>query len=110
MSLANLILAVSLLKIHSCKYFESSDVIIAKRKSLWKVYYVLSSSFLVYSTFSPGQFYPADFRKKDYFFGPKLQLMLKKDEMVSSGAPRCTNRADKNSNIIRLVTIIIMLL
>ena len=36
--------------------------------------------------------------------------MLKKDEMVSSGAPTCTNRADKNSDIIRLVTIIIMLL
>ena len=39
-----------------------------------------------------------------------LQLVLKKDDMVSSGAPGCTNRADKNSNIIRLVTIIIMLL
>ena len=30
--------------------------------------------------------------------------------MVNCGAPGCTNRADKNSNIITLVTIIIMLL
>ena len=37
--------------------------------------------------------------------------MLEKDEMVSCGAPGCTNRADKNSNVILiLVTIIIMLL
>ena len=30
--------------------------------------------------------------------------------MVSCGAPGCTNQADKNSNILTLVTIIIMLL
>ena len=36
--------------------------------------------------------------------------MLKKDKKASCGAPVCTNRADKNSNIIILVTIIKMLL
>ena len=36
--------------------------------------------------------------------------MLKKDKIVNCGAPECTSRADKNSNIITLVTIIIMLL
>ena len=30
--------------------------------------------------------------------------------MASCGAPGCKNRADKNSNIITLVTIILMLL
>ena len=35
--------------------------------------------------------------------------MLKKDKMVSCGAPGYTNRADNNSNIITLVTITIML-
>ena len=30
--------------------------------------------------------------------------MLKKDKMVSCEAPGCTNRADKNSNIITLVS------
>ena len=37
-------------------------------------------------------------------------LALKKDKMVSCGAPGCTNRVDKNSNIITLVAVIIMLL
>ena len=36
--------------------------------------------------------------------------MLKKDNMVSCGAPGDTNRADKNYNIIALVTMIMMLL
>ena len=34
--------------------------------------------------------------------------MLKKDKMVSCAEPGCTNQADKNSNIITLVTIIII--
>ena len=32
--------------------------------------------------------------------------MLKKDKMVCCGAPGCTNWADKNSNIITLVSYI----
>ena len=36
--------------------------------------------------------------------------MLKKDKMVICRATGCTNRADKNSNIIILVTIIIIML
>ena len=36
--------------------------------------------------------------------------MLKKDKMVICGASGCTNRADKNSNIITLVTLIIVVL
>ena len=35
---------------------------------------------------------------------------LKKGKMVSCGVPECTSQADKNSNVITLVTIIIMLL
>ena len=35
--------------------------------------------------------------------------MLKKDKMVSWGGPGCTNRAEKNSDIITLVAIIILL-
>ena len=36
--------------------------------------------------------------------------MIKKNEMLSCGAPVCTNPAEKNSNIITLIPIIIMLL
>ena len=36
--------------------------------------------------------------------------MLKKDKMVSCGAPSLKNWAEKNSNIITLVTIIIVVL
>ena len=35
---------------------------------------------------------------------------VKKDEIVSCGTPGLTNRSDKNSNIVTLITIIIMLL
>ena len=35
--------------------------------------------------------------------------MLKRDKMIDCGVSGCTNRADKNSNIIRLVIIIILL-
>ena len=35
---ANFIFVVSHLKIYSFKYFESSDVLVAKKKSLLKVY------------------------------------------------------------------------
>ena len=37
-------------------------------------------------------------------------MLKKKDKMVSCGVLGCTNQADKNSNIITFVTIIIMLL
>ena len=37
-------------------------------------------------------------------------LCLKKDKMIICGGPGCINRADKNSNITLLATIIIMLL
>ena len=40
----------------------------------------------------------------------QLPTRVKKDKMVSCGAPRRTNWADNNSNITILVTIIIMLL
>ena len=39
-------------------------------------------------------------------FCPKL----KKNKMASCGVPGCTNRANKNSNIITLATILTMLL
>ena len=38
-----------------------------------------------------------------------LTHVKKKDKMDSCGAPRCTNRADKNSNKITLVTTMIIL-
>ena len=39
-----------------------------------------------------------------------LQANLKEEKMASCRAPECTNRVDKSSNIITLVTITIMLL
>ena len=39
-----------------------------------------------------------------------LTSVKKKDEIVSCGKPGLTNRSDKNSNIVTLITIIIMLL
>ena len=35
-----------------------------------------------------------------------VSIRVKKDKMIGSGALGCANRADKNSNIITLVTII----
>ena len=60
------------------KYFESSDVIVVKEKSLLKIFSILM-----------------------------FWLMLKK-WLNGSRATGCKNRADDNSSIIILVTIIIM--
>ena len=67
----------------SIKYFKTSDVIVIKKKSLFKVFIV--SVILMF------------------------KLVLKKDKMVCCRPHGGTNRASKNSDIITLVTIIIML-
>ena len=78
MSLANLIFVVSHLKIHPAVdliYFESSDVIAVKKKSLLKVYQL--SLFLYSNSCSKKIKYTNEY----------------------------TNQADKNFNMITLVTI-----
>ena len=89
MFLANFIFVFSHLKIHP-KYFQSSGVIVVKKKYK-KNFCLLITRKNIRSKFS---FIYVTFKS----LLPFVILMF-----VSCGAPGCTNRTDKSSNVIILI-------